>query len=149
MNQKDYKNTIVAFHIGRRNNQPGYFTFLPSVTSLQQCFGEDESLITEDFEGNPLIDEEWTLQDGAGNVYLQGRDECEATLGTINRDYDYDTDIVCTLADITRREAIDALYRAYQWDDINEHDERYPAIKAFLEEHGCDTHLDDEEETDE
>lgn len=105
------KKHTVAFHIGRggRFNNQGHKTFMPYVKELSDCFGE-ATIISDDFEGNQLLDQEWQLVDRGGNVILKGRENIENEVGYLNWDNDYDTDIVKYIEDCDDEE-IDLLKR--------------------------------------
>ena len=134
-NTTNYSDTIVAFHLG--GAQGGQYTFLPDITSLQECVGDGDFRVYEDENGNALPDNQWTIQNCNGDVLLQGRVECEAKLGWLERDGNYDTDIVCTLADVRKGGMMDALYKAYRYEDIRkDNDERFEAIYGLLKDNG-------------
>lgn len=90
-----YQNIKVHFHVGRggRFYNGGCKTFVGIVDSLADCFG-DATLFSEDEDGEPLPDNEWTLVDSGGNVKLTGRENIERETGIIDWDGEYDTDIV-------------------------------------------------------
>lgn len=113
----------VAFHIGRggRFNNQGHKSFLPDITSLQQCFGEKATIINEDESGTVLPDAEWKLIDGGGNTILEGRETIESPTGILEWDTDYDTDIVRNIEDCTEEE-ISILYKAYTMGEILDDD---------------------------
>lgn len=92
----------VCFHIGRGGHfhNAGYKTFNPSITRLQECFG-DAMIIDQDEDGNELPADQWQLMDGGGNVILTGRDEIESETGVLDWDGEYDTDIVKPLSECT------------------------------------------------
>lgn len=108
------ENINVCFHIGRggRFHNQGYKTFDGWITKLQECFGEDPCVIDDDEDGNLLPDDQWRLIDGGGKVLLEGREAIESETGIIDRDGDYDTDIVCSISDCTDEE-LEVIVKAY------------------------------------
>ena len=98
-------NVLVHFHIGRggRFYNSGYKTYVSTVDSLSDCFG-DANVIDTDAEGNALPDKDWQLIDSGGNVTLEGREEIEAATGVLDWDGEYDTDIVKRLDECTDEE---------------------------------------------
>lgn len=97
---EEAQNVKVRFHIGRggRFHNAGHKTYVGTVDSLSDCFG-DSIIISEDENGIPLPDSEWQLIDSGSNVILSGRDEIEAETGILDWDGGYDTDIVCYLSE--------------------------------------------------
>lgn len=97
---EEAQNVKVRFHVGRggRFNNAGYKTYVDTVESLAECFG-DSIIICEDENGKPLPDSEWLLIDSGSNVILSGRDEIEAETGILDWDGGYDTDIVRYLSE--------------------------------------------------
>lgn len=93
---------MVRFHIGRGGHfhNAGYKTYIGTVDSLSDCFG-DAFVISEDENGKPLPDSEWQLLDGGGNTILTGRDEIESETGILDWDGEYDTDIVRHISECT------------------------------------------------
>lgn len=104
---------IVAFHIGRGGsfNNPGHKIFNPYVDKLSDCY-EDCFIESEDFEGNPLPDEQWQLVDVSGRVLLEGREQINSDTGILDWDGEYNTDIVKYLDECTEDE-IEILYNHY------------------------------------
>lgn len=92
---EESKNVLVRFHIGcgGRFFNAGHKTYVGTVSSLADCFG-DSNIISEDEDGNALPDSEWQLVDSGGNTILTGRDEIESDTGILDWDGEYDTDIV-------------------------------------------------------
>ena len=90
----------VRFHIGRGGhfNNAGFKTYVGTVNELSDCFG-DSIVISEDENGKTLPDSEWKLVDSGSNVILSGRDEIESETGILDRDGEYDTDIVRKLSE--------------------------------------------------
>lgn len=131
------KNLTVAFHIGRggRFHNPGHKTYRSHIRTLSACFN-DAFIVNEDTDGNPLPDELWTLRDDAGNVLLSGRASIESPVGMIDRDGEYDTDVVKYLQDCDESE-LESLYEAYlaedAWmdDGIKEYVCRHKALKRI------------------
>lgn len=117
------KNVRVAFHIGRggRFNNAGHKRFLPNVSKLQDCFGENSYIIDEDENGNALPDEQWQLNDDGGNVILKGREAIESETGILEWDTIYDTDIVRDIEDCTDEE-MEILYKAYLKHELRDDD---------------------------
>lgn len=97
---EEAQNVKVRFHIGRggRFHNAGHKTYVGTVNSLSDCFG-DSGIISEDENGTPLPDSEWQLMDSGGTVVLSGRDEIEAETGILDWDGEYDTDIVRYLSE--------------------------------------------------
>lgn len=97
---EEAQNVKVRFHIGRggRFHNSGHKTYVGTVDSLSDCFG-DSIIISEDENGKPLPDSEWQLIDSGSNVILSGRDEIEAETGILDWDGGYDTDIVRYLSE--------------------------------------------------
>ena len=122
----------VRFHVGRggRFNNAGYKTYVDTVDSLAECFG-DSCIISEDEDGNALPDSEWQLMDRGGNIILTGRDDIESDTGVLDWDGEYDTDIVRYLPDCTddeyqlildaaeRGEYVDKTVLAYACSELN------------------------------
>lgn len=133
------KTITVAFHIGRggRFNNQGHKSFLPGVSSLQQCFKESSTVISEDENGVLLSDKQWKLIDGGGNTILEGRKDIEATTGILEWDTDYDTDIVRNIEDCTDDE-MTILFKAYTMGEIDDVD----AINFICEKVGYKHILD-------
>ena len=98
---EEAQNIKVRFHIGRGGHfhNAGHKTYVGTVDSLADCFGESTIIISEDENGKPLPDSEWQLIDGGGNVILSGRDEIESETGVLDWDGEYDTDIVCHISE--------------------------------------------------
>lgn len=117
------KDVIVAFHIGRggRSNNAGHKSFMPFVSKLQDCFGDNSFIIDEDEDGNTLPDEKWQLLDGGSNVILEGREAIESETGILEWDTIYNTDIVRYIEDCTDEE-MEILYKAYLNDDLCDDD---------------------------
>lgn len=115
------KSIVVAFHIGRGGhfNNAGHKTFMPSVSKLQDCFGEFSYINYENEDGTPIPDEQWQLIDGGGNVILEGRDAIESETGILVWDGVYNTDIVRYIEDCTDEE-LEILYKAYEYGDIRD-----------------------------
>lgn len=97
---EEAQNVKVRFHVGRggRFHNSGHKTYVGTVNSLSDCFG-DAFLISEDENGNTLPDSEWQLIDSGSNVILSGRDEIESETGILDWDGGYDTDIVRYLSE--------------------------------------------------
>ncbi len=97
---EEAQNVKVRFHIGRggRFHNAGHKTYVGTVDSLADCFG-DSIIINEDENGNALPDNEWQLIDSGSNVILSGRDEIEGDTGILDWDGEYDTDIVRYLSE--------------------------------------------------
>lgn len=119
----EQKTITVAFHIGRggRFNNQGHKSFLPGITSLQQCFKESSIIINEDENGHELPDTDWKLIDGGGNTILEGREKLTSATGVLEWDTDYDTDIVRNIEESTDEE-ISILYKAYTMGEILDDD---------------------------
>ena len=117
------KKITVAFHIGRggRYNNQGNKSFLPGITSLQQCFKESSIILNDDENGNELPDTEWKLIDGGGNTILEGMENITSPTGVLEWDTDYDTDIVRNIEDCTDEE-MSILYKAYTMGQIDDVD---------------------------
>ena len=117
------KNVVVAFHIGRggRFNNAGHKTFMPFVSKIQDCFGENTLINNEDEDGNALPDEQWQLIDGGSNVILEGREAIESETGILEWDGIYNTDIVRYIEDCTDEE-MEILYKAYLDDELRDDD---------------------------
>lgn len=116
------KSIIVCFHVGRGgyHNNPGYKSFNPYVHSVQDLF-EYGFLNSEDEDGNPLPDNEWTLTDQGGNIILEGRKEIESPVGVLEWDTIYDTDIVRYIEDCTKEE-MELVMEAYRNQEIEDED---------------------------
>lgn len=112
------KKLIVAFHVGRggRFFNPGHKTFNGHVKRLSDCYEHNAFIHREDFNGNPLPDEEWILDNGSGRALLTGRDAIESPVGVLDWDGDYDTDIVKYIEDCDEVE-LELVYQAYLMDD--------------------------------
>lgn len=97
---EEAQNVKVRFHIGRggRFHNAGHKTYVGTVNSLSDCFG-DSGIISEDENDTPLPDSEWQLIDSGGTVVLSGRDEIESDTGILDWDGEYDTDIVRHLSE--------------------------------------------------
>lgn len=95
---EEAQNVKVRFHVGRggRFHNAGHKTYVGTVNSLADCFG-DSFIISEDENGTPLPDSEWQLVDGG--VILSGRDKIESETGILDWDGEYDTDIVRYLSE--------------------------------------------------
>lgn len=65
---------------------------------------DDLFLDNQDFDGNELPAEEWTLTDDAGNVILQGREAIESPTGVLDLDGEYDTVYVEDLNNLSSSE---------------------------------------------
>ena len=127
---------IVGFHTGRGGsfNNAGYVRFLPDVESLQDCSGDDDTIIYDDPEtGETLPDDEWQLLDSGGNVILQGKDEIESETGVLDYDGYYDRYDVLYLEDCTD-EQLDAIYDAHKNGDIyvSKYDKRLNSIIDYV-----------------
>lgn len=114
------QNVLVRFHIGRgeRFHSPGHKTYVTTVDSLADCFG-DADVVSTDCEGKTLPDKDWQLIDSGGNVILEGREKIEAADGVLDWDGDYDTDIVRYISECSNEEyqlIIDA-YNDYEYVD--------------------------------
>lgn len=141
----DYKNVVVAFHIGRggRFHNGGHYTFMEGIERLEDCFdGNDMSQIYEDGEYRSAEGIDLQIDSWDGEHPLTGR---------IERDGIYDTDTVLTLADNLNGAMDDALYRAIRdgWCGIPvgiHGDPRFDTIKKYLEEQGYEFKEDDEED---
>ena len=118
----EQKNVVVAFHIGRggRFYNGGHKTFMPFVSKLQDCFGENFFINDEYEDGTPLPDDQWQLIDGGGNVILEGREAIESETGILDWDGEYNTDIVRYIEDC-RDDEMEILYQAYL--DFELHDD--------------------------
>lgn len=128
------QNVLVHFHIGRggRFYNSGHKTYVATVDSLSDCFG-DADVISTDVEGNALPDKDWQLIDSGGNVRLEGREEIEAATGVLDWDGDYDTDIVRYISECSDEEyrlIIDA-YNDYEYVDDNVIDYACTAIDVY------------------
>lgn len=113
---KNAQNVLVHFHIGcgGRFHNSGHKTYVSTVDSLSDCFG-DANVISTDVEGNALPDKDWQLIDSGDNVRLEGREEIEAATGVLDWDGDYDTDIVKRLDDCTDEE-LELIVETYNKD---------------------------------
>lgn len=65
---------------------------------------DDLFLNNQDFDGNELPAEEWTLTDGAGNVILEGKEVIESPTGVLDLDGEYDTVYVEDLNNLSSSE---------------------------------------------
>ena len=117
------KDVVVAFHVGRGGhfNNQGHKSFLPSVSKLQDCFGENSFINDEYEDGTKIPDEQWQLIDGGGNVILEGREAIESQTGVLDWDGEYNTDIVRYIEDCTDAE-MEILYKAYIDGDLTDDD---------------------------
>lgn len=117
------KDVVVAFHVGRGGhfNNQGHKSFLPSVSKLQDCFGENSFINDEYEDGTKLPDEQWQLIDGGSNVILEGREAIESQTGVLDWDGEYNTDIVRYIEDCTDAE-MEILYKAYIDGDLTDDD---------------------------
>lgn len=146
--QETYKNTLVAFHIGRggRFHNGGHYTYMDEVSDFFDLLTlRSEYLFWHDTDANgkPLPPEEQYITDGAGNQMLT-YDEANQSTGILDFDGEYNTDIVCSLCDCPGA-AEDALLDAFKNGEIGEYDSRYEAIKQYLIDTGL---LEEAEEED-
>lgn len=157
-NYEEAQDMKVRFHIGRGGHfhNAGHKTFIGTVDSLADCFGE-AFVISEDENGNTLPDSEWQLIDGGGDVILSGRDDIESETGVLDWDGEYDTDIVRRLADCDddeyqmildaaeRGEYVDKDVLAYVCHALDKllaiHIKAYPSNMEVFTQEGC-VHLD-------
>lgn len=58
---------------------------------LSDYYDDDVFLNNEDFDGNELPADQWTLTNGAGNTILEGREAIESETGVLDFDGEYDT----------------------------------------------------------
>lgn len=116
---------LVAFHIGRggRFHNPGHVTYNPYVKSFSELVSKKDWYFInfEDEDGNPLADEDWTLTDCDGNVYLEGREEIEGDTGRVAWDTDYDTDYVCRIKNCNEEE-LEMIYNSGEHHTLFEDD---------------------------
>ena len=146
--QETYKNTLVAFHIGRggRFHNGGHYTYMNDIKDFHDLVkSRNDYLFWHDTDSNdkPLPPDEWVVTDGAGNQMLT-YDEANQSTGILDFDGEYNTDIVCSLCDCPGA-AEDALLDAFRNGEIGECDSRYEAIKQYL----IDAWLLEEDEEDE
>lgn len=96
---EEAQNIKVRFHVGRGGqfHNAGHKTYVGTVNGLSDCFGESTIIISEDENGKPLPDSEWSLVDGG--VILSGRDKIESDTGVLDWDGEFDTDIVRHLSE--------------------------------------------------
>lgn len=105
---------LVAFHVGRASwasrRETSYENDIKSFAALvERCYNDYYGagkfwLKNTDEQDELLPDDEWTLTDCNGNVYLEGRDEIEAMTGTLEIDGDYDAWYVKRLEDCDEQE---------------------------------------------
>lgn len=101
--------SLVAFHVFRASwashPETSYENDVESFQKLvERCYNDYYGTgkfylnnMTEDDE--QMDDDDWTLTDSSGNVYLEGRDEIEARTGTLIIDGNSDTWYVQRLED--------------------------------------------------
>lgn len=133
--QETYKNTLVAFHIGRGGRFPngGHYTYMNDIKDFQTLLKlKNDYLFLHDTDSNdkPLPENEQYYTDGAGNIMLNAS-EVNSKTGLIDWDGVYNTDIVCKLCDCPAA-AEKALLKAFKDGEISKFDSRYEAIKQYL-----------------
>ena len=119
-NFEEIGKALVAFHVGSASwalrPKTSYENDVESFKMLVERYYNDYYgagkfyLENETEEGNMMADEDWTLTDCSGNVYLEGRDEIEAMTGRLVIDGDYDTWYVQRLEDCDEDE-LELIYK--------------------------------------
>ena len=142
---EDYKNTLVAFHIGRggRFHNGGYWTYMWEIESFQDLISFRQDYLFRydtDEDDKPLPEDKQYITDGGGKIMVEGKD-IFADTGTLDFDGEYDTDIVCSLYDCPSA-GEQALLRAFKNGDISKSRTDYNVFKEYL----IDAMLLDEED---
>lgn len=76
----------ITFH-----KQRGTKKIIDFDRKLSDYYDDNVFLNNEDFDGNELPEDQWTLTDGAGNTILEGREAIESETGVLDFDGEYDT----------------------------------------------------------